>query len=139
MSAEHVNTAVPRILVIDDNPQDRRLARRGLEQEFPGVEIVEASDEPALLVALDSGPFDAAVTDFRLRWVNGLHVLAEIKQRFPLLPVVMFTDSGSEEVAAEGFRQGLSDYILKGAGQYARLAHGVRRAIERARAEQAED
>jgi signal transduction histidine kinase len=78
------------------------------------------------------------VTDFRLRWITGLQVLAAVKERYPAVPVVMFTDSGNEEIAAEGFRQGLSDYILKGAGQYARLAHGVRRAIERARAEQAE-
>jgi signal transduction histidine kinase len=129
---------VRRILVVDDNPQDRRFARRGLEQEFSDAEISEASDESGLRAALQSGPFTAVVTDFRLRWVDGLQVLTEVKHRYPTLPVVMFTDSGSEEVAAEGFRQGLSDYILKGAGQYARLAHGVRRAIERARAEEAE-
>jgi len=129
---------VPRILVIDDNPQDRRLARRALEREFAEAELIDVSDEPALTVALETAPFDAVVTDFRLRWIDGLQVLDGLQQRFPDLPVVMFTDSGSEEVAAEGFRRGLSDYILKGAGQYVRLAHGVRRAIEGARAKQIE-
>jgi signal transduction histidine kinase len=129
---------VARILVIDDNPQDRRLARRAIEQEFADAQLVDVSDGPALAAALDTAPFDAVVTDFRLRWIDGLQILRELKQRFPDQPVVMFTDSGSEEVAAEGFRGGLSDYILKGAGQYVRLAHGVRRAIERARAKQIE-
>jgi signal transduction histidine kinase len=129
---------MPRILIVDDNPQDRRLAARGLEQEFSTVTIVEAANREGLMTALDAAPFDLAVTDFRLHWLDGLEVLAILKQRFPDMPVVMFTDSGNEEVAAAGFRGGLSDYILKGPGQYARLAHGVRRALERAQREQAE-
>jgi len=126
------------ILVIDDNPQDRRLAHRALVQEFADAAVVEVSERSALIAALEAAPFDAVVTDFRLRWTDGLQILDDVKQQFPDLPVVMFTDSGSEEVAAEGFRRGLSDYILKGAAQYARLAHGVRRAIERGRAQQLE-
>ena len=66
---------MPRIFVIDDNPQDRRLARRGLEQEFADVEIVEASEQQGLDAALDNGPWDAVVTDFRLRSMTGLQVL----------------------------------------------------------------
>jgi signal transduction histidine kinase len=50
----------------------------------------------------------------------------------------MFTNTGSEEVAAAGLRGGLADYIVKGAGHYTRLAHAVRRAIDHAAAKRRE-
>ena len=122
-----------RLLVVDDNPQDRLLVRRALVSEFEDADVSEVPDQPALDEALAGDAFDAVVTDFRLRWNDGLKVLEAIHARHPETPVVMFTNTGSEEVAASGLRQGLSDYIIKAPGQYARVAHAVRHAIQRAR------
>jgi len=123
-----------RVIVVDDNPQDRLLAARALLAEFEDAEIVQVPDEPQLMVAIEQPHIDAVVTDFRLRWSDGLKVLALVHARDPEIPVVMFTNTGSEEVAASGLRKGLADYIIKGPTQYARLAHAVRHAIQRARA-----
>ncbi|HEX3129178.1 MAG TPA: response regulator [Thermoanaerobaculia bacterium] len=55
-----------RILLIDDNPEDRELARRVLEHGRPGLEIQEILDAAGLERALEQGGFDAVVTDYRL-------------------------------------------------------------------------
>jgi hypothetical protein len=44
----------------------------------------------------------------------------------------MFTNTGSEEIVASGLRMRLADYIVKVAGHYGRLAHGVRVALTNA-------
>jgi two-component sensor histidine kinase len=48
----------------------------------------------------------------------------------PDIPVIMFTDSGSEEIAVEGMKAGLSDYVLK--SHPTRLAIAVQESIEKA-------
>jgi len=58
-------------------------------------------------------------------------VLRAIKARWPDCPVMMFTGTGSEEVAVEAMKAGLDDYVLKAANQYARLPGAVQRAVER--------
>jgi hypothetical protein len=116
----------PRVLLIDDNPQDRILARRALAAEFPDLELTEITDQAQLDGALRHPAFDIVVTDYQLRWSDGLKVLEAMHAIAPDLPVVMFTNTGSEEIAASGLRLRLSDYIVKTSGHYVRLAHGVR-------------
>ncbi|KKO20827.1 MAG: diguanylate cyclase/phosphodiesterase [Candidatus Brocadia fulgida] len=53
------------------------------------------------------------ITDYRLDWTDGLWILRSVRKQYPSMPVVMITDHGSEEIAVEGMKSGLSDYILK--------------------------
>ena len=131
-------TVHARILVVDDNSTDRVLVRRALVAEFGAPDVTDVGDQHGLDHALAGGLFDAVVTDYRLRWNDGLQVLALIHARTPEVPVIMFTSIGNEEVAAAGLRGGLADYIVKAAGHYTRLAHAVRRAMEHAEAKRRE-
>jgi signal transduction histidine kinase len=121
-----------RILIVDDRPQDRFLARRGLALEFPDLVLTEAGDKAQFTAALETSVFDAIVTDYQLRWSDGLQLLDDIRQRGLDVPVIMFTHTGSEEIAAAGLRAGLADYIIKTPTHYGRLAHAVRIAIKNA-------
>ncbi len=121
-----------RILLVDDNPQDRLLARRALAAEFEDLDAVEVIDQAHLDVALANGRFDLVVTDFRLHWSDGLRVLRQAHRVDPELPVIMFTNTGTEEVAAAGMRMHLADYIVKSPGHYSRLAQGARAVLTRA-------
>ncbi len=123
-----------RVLVVDDNPSDRALARRTLAQEFAPLEVEEVFTPRGLEVALAGGGFDVVVTDYQLGWGDGLQVLAAVKARLPDCPVVMFTNSGSEEVAVAALQSGLDDYVVKSAPNYVRLRTAVRHAIQRAEA-----
>ncbi len=121
-----------RILLIDDNPQDRLLAIRALEREFPTLQIKEIIKAEELALALEAGQFDLAITDYQLRWSDGLVMLRAIKARYPECPVIMFTNSGSEEIAVEAMKAGLNDYVIKSPKHYIRLALAVRSEWENA-------
>ncbi len=121
-----------RLLLIDDSPDDRVLIRRELSNEFPHLEIEEIIEANGLSQALSAGNFDLAITDYQLRWNDGLTVLRELKSRYPDCPVIMFTDSGNQEVAVEAMKAGLDDYLIKSAKHYVRLPSAVRSAWQRA-------
>jgi PAS domain S-box-containing protein len=121
-----------RALLIDDNPQDRLLIRRALAAEFADLEVIEVIAQAQLDAALRQPDFEVVVTDFQLRWTDGLKVLEAVQAVVPDIPVIMFTNTGSEEIAASAFRMHLTDYIVKAPGHYVRLALGVRRALKNA-------
>lgn len=121
-----------RVLLIDDNPGDRLLAIRELKKTFSDLQVQEVSEAHELTQALEGGEFELVITDYQLRWSNGLEILKMIKARYPHRPVIMFTNSGSEEIAVQGMKQGLSDYVLKGKLLY-RLAIAVQESLDKAR------
>ncbi|OGP70049.1 MAG: hypothetical protein A2Y80_01135 [Deltaproteobacteria bacterium RBG_13_58_19] len=120
-----------RILVVDDNPDDRVLIKRELSREFPRVQVTEVTNAQAHTLALAGAPQDLAITDYQLGWSNGLAILQEIKARWPECPVIMFTGTGNEEVAVEAMKHGLEDYVLKTHRHYIRLVASVKKALKR--------
>ncbi|HYG61782.1 MAG TPA: response regulator [Thermoanaerobaculia bacterium] len=124
-----------RVLLIDDNPDDRTLARRVLAKAFPGppaLEIQEIKNLEELGRALEAGGFGAVITDYQLHWSDGLTVLRRCKELYPGIPVLMFTNSGTEELAVEAMKAGLDDYVLKQPQRFVRLPVALRAALDRA-------
>lgn len=121
-----------RILLIDDNPDDRNLVIRELKREFSSPEVIQIFDPRGLSLALGSWDVDIVITDFQLRWTDGLKVLKQIKSRHAETPVIMFTGTGSEEVAVEALKTGLDDYIVKSPSHFVRLGAAVGHVLERA-------
>ncbi|HEY9782727.1 MAG TPA: PAS domain S-box protein [Leptolyngbyaceae cyanobacterium] len=120
-----------RLLLIDDNPDERTLTIRELRREFLDLQVTEVGEAEGFNSALKGGSFDIAITDYRLRWNDGLTVLIELKSRLTNCPVIMFTDSGNQEIAVEAMKAGLDDYIIKTPKNYARLRAAVRAALRR--------
>ncbi len=120
-----------RFLIIDDNPADRELVTRRLRKEFPNSEFTEITKLEDLKEEMQFDHFDIVLTDYQLDWTDGLHILNTVKQRYPDVPVLMVTGTGSEEVAVEGLRSGLSNYILK--HHLDNLPQAVRESLEKAR------
>lgn len=121
-----------RILLIDDNPDDRALVIRELRREFPNSQIDQIIDEKSFNSALAT-PWDLVITDYQLMWNNGLTVVRRLKTTWPDCPVVMFTGTGSEEVAVEAMKAGLDDYVLKSPKHYPRLSAAVQMAVKLSR------
>ena len=132
-----MTTQPVRILLVDDDPADRALAIRELEQVLASVRIHEIRTAQELSEALAQHRFDLAITDYQLNWSDGLRVLDEIKGACPDCPVIMFTGSGNEEVAVAGLKRGLADYVPKKPKQYASLAAAVLRTQQREQERQA--
>jgi signal transduction histidine kinase/DNA-binding response OmpR family regulator len=118
------------ILIVDDNPNDRLIVVRELGKTFGELEVKVAIDNQTLTAALADGNLDLVITDYQLYWSNGLKVLELVRASYPHLPVIMFTDSGNEEIAVLGMKAGLSDYILKGKNAY-RLSIAVEEGLEK--------
>ena len=122
-----------RILMVDDNPDDRILIRRVLLREFPELEIREVGDPQTLARALEERPFDLVITDYGLGFTDGFALLDTLKAQWPECPVILCTGTLSEEIAVEALRKGLDDYVLKEPRRFMRLPAAVRSAIDHAR------
>jgi PAS domain S-box-containing protein len=121
-----------RVLVIDDSPNDRFMAAREIGRELPALYVEEIGDAAGMDRALEAPDLIAVVTDYQLRWTDGLDVLRRFKARSLDIPVIMFTSSGGEEVAVEAMKAGLDDYVIKSARNFRRLAVTLRQIIDRA-------
>jgi PAS domain S-box-containing protein len=122
-----------RVLLVDDNPDDRLLALRALQREIPEIKATEITNDTQLHRALEQGGFDLVITDFQLRWSDGLKVLREVKRLWPNVPVVMFTGTGSEEIAVEAMKSGLDDYVIKSPRHFARLPTAAMNSMRQAK------
>jgi PAS domain S-box-containing protein len=125
-----------RVLLVDDNPDDRMLALRALQREIPDLKATEIVDEASLNRAIEQGGFDLVLTDFQLRWSDGLVVLRKVKKAWPNCPVVMFTGTGSEEIAVEAMKLGLDEYVIKSPRHFSRLPTAVQNSLKQARCRQ---
>lgn len=125
-----------RILLIDDNPQDRILAVRALEREFSNLQVEQIAKQEEFTSALEVGQFDLVITDYQLRWIDGLTVLRSVKSLYPACPVIMFTNSTTQETAVEAMKSGLDDYVVKSPKHYIRLSAAARVVLERAAVQQ---
>jgi len=123
----------PVIALVDDNPDDRLMVARLLKREIKEVTVIEAGSPPALERLFAEGAFDLLVTDYDLRWSNGLNVLREARLRCPSRPVIMFTGTGTEDIAVEAMKSGLDDYVIKTPDRLLRLAASVSQALGRVR------
>lgn len=122
------------ILLVDDDPDDRALARHAVADAFPGAEVREATDAAGFAAAFGDGEgIDLVVTDYELNWSTGLDVLKRAKAARPGLPVVMHTASGNEEVAVAAMKAGLDEYVVKSARGWRRLSASLRGAVQAAK------
>ena len=120
-----------RCLVIDDNPDDRALAIRELRRAFPSLQAESVIDMDGFLRRIKAGGLDLIITDFHLHWSDGLTILQLVKTHLPECPVIMFTGTGSEEIAVEAMQSGLDDYVPKSPQHYALLPARARIIFDR--------
>lgn len=121
------------ILLVDDDPDMRALLARFLGGEFAEPHVFQVGHPQELQNAFATGGFDLVITDYQIQWTTGLAVLREVKSRWPDCPVIMFTATGSEEIAVEAMKADLDDYIIKAPAHFARLALAVRSTLSQAR------
>jgi DNA-binding response OmpR family regulator len=77
---------MPRILVIDDQPDVRAMISMVLRIHH--FEIVEAASGNAGLKEFENSLFDLVIVDIFLQGTNGFDVITMMRERIPDLPVV---------------------------------------------------
>jgi DNA-binding NtrC family response regulator len=115
-----------RILLIDANPVDRALTVQALTDNLPGLQIKEIVNADELAQAIANRNFNLVITDYKLPWANGLDILRTIKTQISNCPAIVFTNSGSEEVAVAAMKAGFDDYVIKSPENLTLLVKAVR-------------
>jgi CheY-like chemotaxis protein len=121
------------VLVVDDSATDRRLVG-GLLERAGGLAIEYATDGREAIDRFQKSIPDLVVTDLIMPEMDGLGLVAAIKSEFPLVPVVLMTARGNEEVAVAALRQGAAGYVPKRI-----LAHDLASTVKRILAASRED
>ncbi len=100
------------ILVVDDWAVDRRLAG-GLLEKDGQRKVIYASDGKEALQELELHLPDLVLTDLMMPNLNGLELVEAVKKEFPLIPVILMTAQGSEEIAVQALQRGAASYVPK--------------------------
>jgi DNA-binding NtrC family response regulator len=99
------------VLVVDDDQDMRTLLRDVLEDR--GYKVTLAPNGQEALKSLREGEYPVVLTDLRMKGIQGIELLAEIKRSFPDTNVILMTAFGSVETALEAMKHGASDYLMK--------------------------
>jgi two-component system KDP operon response regulator KdpE len=100
----------PRILVVDDEPDLRRLLRTALAAE--GYRVVEAATGPRGLIDAGSHKPDVAIVDLGLPGLDGVEVIRRIRQ-WSSLPIIVLSARTQERTKIEALGAGADDYVTK--------------------------
>jgi CheY-like chemotaxis protein/anti-sigma regulatory factor (Ser/Thr protein kinase) len=103
---------MPRVLIVDDSAMDRELAA-GLLAKGKEISVELVSNGHEALDVLEKSAPDLVVTDLLMPEVDGLELVNKIKTTHPLVPVILMTSRGNEEVAVEALQSGAASYVPK--------------------------
>lgn len=101
------------VLIVDDDPDVRRLVEMKLELE--GLLTITASNGEEALAALENESVDLVVLDLMMPVMDGLEACRRLRadQRFTDLPVLMLTARAHYTDVEKGFEAGATDYVVK--------------------------
>src|SRR6185437_678005 len=110
--ASEVSTPAYTVLVVDDSAVDRHMAG-GIVQKIEGWQATFASDGREALELLQQHLPDVVLTDLQMPEMDGLELVQAIHAKHPLVPVILMTAHGSEEIAMQALQNGAASYVPK--------------------------
>lgn len=98
-------------LIVDDDPAFGAVLKRALERRKFNTQV--AQDIFSALLLAEEHEFTHAIVDLKLNQDSGLTLIRELKQRYPLLKIVMLTGYSSISTAVEAIKIGALNYLCK--------------------------
>src|SRR5262245_44247272 len=99
------------VLVVDDDADMREMVHDLLKDRGHQVSTAASGDEA--LKRLAEAGYGVVLSDLRMKGMEGIALLSEIKRSFPDVDVILMTAFGSVETAVEAMKHGASDYLTK--------------------------
>ncbi len=103
------------VLVIDDEPDVRKLIRLTLEKA--GYYVVEAENGEEGIKTLNEGEnpmvMDVIITDIRMPRINGLEAMIYFQREYPSVPLIVLTGFPDIGMATSLLKHGITDYLTK--------------------------
>jgi DNA-binding NtrC family response regulator len=108
---ENTGTKPRRLLVIDDEA----IVGKRLHQVFGkmGFQVEVFDNAIPAMEAVTNRPFDIVVTDLKMEGMDGMEVLARVRQLNPATRVIIITGYAQPETEEEAFNLGVFDFIPK--------------------------
>jgi len=100
-----------KILVIDDEEDMCWALEKALQED--GFEVLTANSGLVGLTSFTSNVVDLVLLDMKLLDMNGLEVLAQIRQKNVDIPVLMMTGYSSLDIALQAIEKGATGYLTK--------------------------
>jgi DNA-binding NarL/FixJ family response regulator len=103
-----------RILLVEDDPVDAKLALELLREGIPGCSVIHVDSVGSAARTLGVEAFDVVLLDLRLPDGSGIEALNRVRQASGAAPIVVLTSLVDDELAAEMVSAGAEDYLVKG-------------------------
>ena len=117
------------ILIADDDAVARRLVENMVQKCGYETIVVDSGDAAiAALTAADAQPIDAMVLDLVMPGLDGMGVLAKIREAGLNIPVIVQTAHGGIDNVVSAMRAGAQDFVVKPVG-VERLQVSLRNAL----------
>jgi two-component system chemotaxis response regulator CheY len=120
-----------RVLVVDDEPDIRKVVRMTLQKA--GYEVIEAENGEKAIEAINTGEnrllLDVLICDIRMPKINGVEAIAYFQQEWPRVPIIVLTGFPDTDMATSFLRSGVVDYLVKPV-EGEKLRTAVARAME---------
>ncbi len=100
------------VLVVDDSPMDRHLAG-AIVQKMGNWQPSFATNGVEALEEIGRHKPDVVLTDMLMPEMDGLQLVQAIRSRYPLIPVILMTAHGSEDIAIQALQKGAASYVPK--------------------------
>ncbi len=104
-----------RVLVVDDEPDVRKVIKRILTQA--GYDVIEAEDGEKAIEAINEGEnpllLDVIISDIRMPKINGVEAINYFQQQWPRVPLIVLTGFPDLEMAIGFLKKGVVDYLVK--------------------------
>ncbi|MBC7667883.1 MAG: sigma-54-dependent Fis family transcriptional regulator, partial [Gemmatimonadaceae bacterium] len=115
------------VLVVDDDPTQRRLIQAVLERD--GFAVSHAENGDAAMAHLASGaPVDVVLLDLVMPGMTGHETLQEMRARGFAQPVIVLTASGGVDTVVKAMQAGATDFFIKPASPE-RITVSIRNAL----------
>src|SRR5215204_271876 len=123
-----MSAVVPPVLIVDDEQNMRVSLQTVLTDEGYAAKAVESAEQA--LTALERDKFLLVISDAHLTGISGYELLAQLRRKWPELPVLMITAYATPKLAVEAIKAGAIDYLSK-PFEPEELFHAVARCAER--------